>query len=561
MDKSAVWDGSGLEAGWISKRSRMGGSSPGLALSIEPTEEANNVNLSESGSFREGLLHISQQGTTIHSATSALSSSAEQVPSPHSAPSTGSRSTTSAKRGVGGEGVVRYELSHGDFENMEVIGRGSSGYVRKALRKSSNQVMALKVINVFEEEKRKQMMQEVVLMCDHIHDGIIRFYGAFFYEGTISVALEYMTGGSLSDVIKLGGAIPEPVLSCMAKQILEGMTFMHERKQVHRDFKPCNLLIDHTGQVKITDFGVAAELDSSQVNCTTFVGTFLYMSPERFGSEPYSFPSDVWSLGLVLIECATAEYPYLRDSGKTYWALMDAIVKEPPPILDASKGFSSELHDLVTKCLVKDPKGREKPKTLRSHAFCAQGVEGEEGEEARKLKQRQIIARWLGTVRSCFVSGNVPSASSFKAKDAGKDFSAFYLSYFTAERREMLWSLYTDESELQLVDPSAVDGAPLGSQTVKSTIKGRDGIMTHIMSLPIRLDPRDDVEVQSTFDENAETLAITCPCTARELPNSRGKGEYHGEVDSVTVWFKLKPSVSSKSYTILKQTMPDFNAK
>jgi serine/threonine protein kinase len=55
---------------------------------------------------------------------------------------------------------------------------------------------------------------------------------------------------------------------------------------VHRDFKPCNLLVDHSGRVKITDLGVAAELDSSMVKCTTFVGTFLYMSPERFGSEP-----------------------------------------------------------------------------------------------------------------------------------------------------------------------------------------------------------------------------------------------------------------------------------
>ena len=56
---------------------------------------------------------------------------------------------------------------------------------------------------------------------------------------------------------------------------------------MHRDFKPCNLLVDHSGRVKITDLGVAAELDSSMVKCTTFVGTFLYMSPERFGSEPY----------------------------------------------------------------------------------------------------------------------------------------------------------------------------------------------------------------------------------------------------------------------------------
>ena len=63
--------------------------------------------------------------------------------------------------------------------------------------------------------------------------------------------------------------------------------------------------------------GVAAELDGSLVNCTTFVGTFLYMSPERFGSEPYSFPSDIWSFGLTMTEAATGEYPYLRNGSKT----------------------------------------------------------------------------------------------------------------------------------------------------------------------------------------------------------------------------------------------------
>jgi serine/threonine protein kinase len=78
---------------------------------------------------------------------------------------------------------------------MEVIGKGSSGYVRKAYRKSTNEVLALKVINVFEVEKRKQMMQEILMMCDARCDSLIRFHGAFYNEGAISVALEYMTAG------------------------------------------------------------------------------------------------------------------------------------------------------------------------------------------------------------------------------------------------------------------------------------------------------------------------------------------------------------------------------
>jgi serine/threonine protein kinase len=94
---------------------------------------------------------------------------------------------------------------------------------------------------------------------------------------------------------------------------------------VHRDFKPCNLLVDHSGRVKITDLGVAAELDSSMVKCTTFVGTFLYMSPERFGSEPYSFPivsleyvrvcACVWCVGIYI---GPSHTPFPSDIWNTY---------------------------------------------------------------------------------------------------------------------------------------------------------------------------------------------------------------------------------------------------
>ena len=290
---------------WMAKRSKNRGAasgSAGLGLSIIPTEDLSKCfNLSDSGSFREGLLHISQQGMTVHSARSLAASEPSErgTPAVHGTPAspTSCRSTTSAKRANCSDQVT-YELVKSDFENMEVIGKGSSGYVRKARRRSTNEVLALKVINVFEEEKRRQMMQEVVMMCDAHHESLITFHGAFYNEGTISVVLEYMTGGSVSDVLKMAGRIPERILGLMSEQILDGMSFMHARHQVHRDFKPCNLLLDHSGRVKITDLGVAAELDSSMVNCTTFVGTFLYMSPERFGSEPYSFPSDVSSCNL-----------------------------------------------------------------------------------------------------------------------------------------------------------------------------------------------------------------------------------------------------------------------
>ena len=80
------------------------------------------------------------------------------------------------------------------------------------------------------------------MMCDAHHEGLITFHGAFYNEGTISVVLEYMTCGSMSDVLKMAGHIPERILCLMSEQILNGMAFMHSRHQVHHDLKSYNLL-------------------------------------------------------------------------------------------------------------------------------------------------------------------------------------------------------------------------------------------------------------------------------------------------------------------------------
>ena len=121
---------------------------------------------------------------------------------------------------------------------------------------------------------------------------------------------------------------------------------------------------------------MSAELENTVAKCTTFVGTFLYMSPERFGGEPYSFPSDVWSFGLTVMECATGEYPYLRNGGRNYWELMDAIVKEDAPSLDkldqvAGEDFSPHLSSFLQACLSKQPSQRSTAKQLIAHPWLA----------------------------------------------------------------------------------------------------------------------------------------------------------------------------------------------
>lgn len=92
---------------------------------------------------------------------------------------------------------------------------------------------------------------------------LVRFYGAFHREGAISIALEYMDGGALSNLIGQIGSVPEFALANMTYQMLWGMAYLKHEKRLHRDIKPSNMLINSLGQVKLTDFGVSAELRNS----------------------------------------------------------------------------------------------------------------------------------------------------------------------------------------------------------------------------------------------------------------------------------------------------------
>ena len=139
---------------------------------------------------------------------------------------------------------------------------------------------------------------------------------------------------------------------------------------MHRDLKPSNILVNSRGQIKLCDFGVSSELDGSIAE--TFVGTGTYMAPERIQGSPYTVKSDVWSVGLSIMELAIGKFPFGGGSGDDDEAggpqgildLLQQIVLEPAPKLPKSDAFPSILEDMIAKCLMKDPKERPTPKEL-----------------------------------------------------------------------------------------------------------------------------------------------------------------------------------------------------
>jgi serine/threonine protein kinase len=254
--------------------------------------------------------------------------------------------------------------------------------------------MALKTIAVDVEEARHQFARELKVLQENLIplsgakadqspcDYILGFYDAYTQQedNSVVMAVEYMNGGSLDDHIKRDYRLSEEELGSIAFQCLRGIAFLNDRKQMHRDIKPANILLNSKGRVKISDFGTARQLastlggDIAMVN--TFVGTVMYMAPERIKSNEYSYEADIWSLGLSLFTAAEAEFPYNVKKG--YWGLANIIVNDPAPHLPETGKYSPEFIDLLDQMLVKDYKARKQAAELLHHPFIVKAVQKSE---------------------------------------------------------------------------------------------------------------------------------------------------------------------------------------
>lgn len=259
----------------------------------------------------------------------------------------------------------RTMISQKDLVEIGSLGQGAGGAVVRALHVPTAKLYAVKYIDWHQREKRHQLNKELRGLVSLSHPNCIRFENAFFENDCLTVVLEYMNRGNLQSVVDDFGALDEETLRDVAHQVVEGLYYMHSNKQIHRDIKPANILLNHKGEVKIADYGLLGNMENKSL-CETFVGTAVYMSPERIKAETYGAPGDIWSLGLTLITCATGKFPL--DNGQNgYWGLIRAISENEPPSL--SRAFSPELRSFVDVCLKKDPEKRWTAEKLREHPF------------------------------------------------------------------------------------------------------------------------------------------------------------------------------------------------
>ncbi|GAV07794.1 hypothetical protein RvY_17592-2 [Ramazzottius varieornatus] len=298
------------------------------------------------------------------------------------------------------------EIHADELDKLGELGVGSGGVVLRVRHRPSQLEMARKLIHLeVKPAIRNQIITELKILHECNSPYIVGFYGAFYDNGEISILMEYMDGGSLDQILRRGIRVPEDILGKITTCVLKGLIYLKEKHNIlHRDIKPSNILVNTRGEVKLCDFGVSGQLIDSMAN--SFVGSRSYMAPERLKGSPYTIASDIWSLGLSLLELALGRYPIPPPDPEEFrqifasssatpepavvmaiFELLDYIVNSPSPTFPEGI-VSFDLKDFVDSCLQSEPSKRPSLQALLLHPFIL-----------RSEHETTDLARWVVKVK------------------------------------------------------------------------------------------------------------------------------------------------------------------
>ena len=228
------------------------------------------------------------------------------------------------------------------------------------------QLKGCKVEDVVDEQI-DGIVQEIRLMRELVHPNIVKYFHAERHGQEVWVYMEYMSGGSLGSLLKKLERLSESMLRVYMRQVIEGVTFLHQRSVVHRDIKPDNILLNADGTAKLSDFGTSRE-QGDATNLLTLTGTPWFMAPEVVKSIGHGTAADIWSLGCSMIQLTTGRPPFHDCSGPM--PCMYQIGVNPQRVLEyIPKTISEDLHQLMTWCLQDDPSKRPSAAALLRHQF------------------------------------------------------------------------------------------------------------------------------------------------------------------------------------------------
>jgi mitogen-activated protein kinase kinase kinase len=210
-----------------------------------------------------------------------------------------------------------------------LIGQGSFGCVYLALHAVTGELLAVKQVetpspgaNSQSDSRKKGMIEalkrEISLLRDLRHPNIVQYLGCGSSSEYLNIFLEYVPGGSVQTMLNSYGALPEPLVRSFVRQILNGLSYLHNRDIIHRDIKGANILVDNKGTIKISDFGISKKLEATNIlngannnkHRPSLQGSVFWMAPEVVKQTSYTRKADIWSLGCLVVEMMTGTHPF-----------------------------------------------------------------------------------------------------------------------------------------------------------------------------------------------------------------------------------------------------------
>lgn len=251
-----------------------------------------------------------------------------------------------------------------DFEIGKPLGKGKYGRVYMAREKSSQFIVALKVIlksKLKGFQSKSQLRREIEIQSNLRHPNILRMYGYFYDNKKVYLILEFCSGGELYTRLLKKAWFSESTAAKMIVEIADALGFCHSKNVIHRDIKLENLLIGENGKIKISDFGWSVHAPSSRR--LTVCGTPEYLAPEIVDKQEHDKRIDMWSLGVLLYEFLVGAPPFYEENQ----ALMYRRIQNVD--LNFPKHIKVDARDLISKFLVKDPSQRIPLEDVAKHPW------------------------------------------------------------------------------------------------------------------------------------------------------------------------------------------------
>jgi len=397
------------------------------------------------------------------------------------------------------------------YEIKQLIATGGMAAIYRASHISTGQIVAIKILHghlAQDKDFITRFEREAKAAADLKHENIIDIIGYGEAEGVYYIAMEYVEGKSLKELINTVRFIPQDIALAIIYEICRGIEHAHQKGVVHRDIKPANILIDNKGMVKITDFGLAQAQDLTSITVTgAIVGTPAYMSPEQAAGKRIDTRSDLFSLGVVVYEMITGTKPF---QGESYSSVIHAILTIPAPKpIEANPIISAEISTMIEKMLQKDVEKRYQNVTQISDAiyghFKAHGIE---------IPNKQIGAFTNEPER--LTQGVIQQAKEMHLKRA---------LYYTTLGKANIDDAISEFVKVQYLDP---ENAP--AKTHLTELRRKKKARTPTKAKTPRLSSKRNVTRLAGVIGTILVITIFAAALYRNFQNNKGASTKHGLV-------------------------------